>query len=97
MAAGDVYNGLSAAVANGGFVDLQPAGAAEAVVTNIFVEGSFELHWYDGANTIIFLTDSASSGAILNCSFHVTNGKWLRIKNTAGAAKDIGWDGVYTK
>lgn len=96
MAAGDVYSGLSAAVANNSYLDINPGSGVEAVITNIFYEGAVEFYWYDGTNEIKFLSD-ASAGALLACSLHVKNGLRVRVKNVSGAAQEMGYDGLQTK
>lgn len=96
MAAGDAVVGLSAGVTNGSFVEVQPSAGVEWVIHNVYCEGAFELYWYDGTNTIKIATEAAVPW-YANLQVHVTNGKWLRIKNTSGSTLDFGYDGMVTK
>lgn len=95
MAVGDVKSGLQS-VAAGSFLDIQPAGADEWVVHNIYHESDVELYLCDGTNQLLF--DSASgNGVYAKTVFHVTGTIRLRAKNTAASAKLMGFDGVQTK
>jgi hypothetical protein len=95
MAVGDVFNGLSS-VAAAGYLDIQPSSGVEAVIHNIYHESDIQLEFYDGTNSLVFDTD-AGAGIYAKYAFHVTNAKRIRVKNTASAAKLIGYDGVQTK
>ena len=95
MAVGDVFNGLSS-VAAAGYLDIQPSSGVEAVIHNIYHESDIQLEFYDGTNSLVFDTD-AGAGIYAKYAFHVTNAKRIRVKNTAAAAKLIGYDGVQTK
>ena len=95
MAAGAIYSGYSAAVANSAFVDTAPINPAEAVIHNIYHGGTIELYWYDGVHTMLF--DSQSGPGVYDFhAFHVNSSLRIYIKNISGAAIDIGWDGMYT-
>jgi hypothetical protein len=96
MAAGDAVVGFSTAVANNGFVDIQPGAAIEWVIHNIYYEGAVEIYWYDGSTDIKFDADT-TAGARLNLALHCTNAKRIRVKNVSGGAQDIGYDGMVTK
>ena len=98
MAAGDVYSGGPTSVANGAYLTIQPAGTSEAVIHNIYWSANgVEIYWYDGANEIKMDSDSSFGGRFC-MSFHVTNTRYIRVKNVSGgAAIYIGWDGIYTK
>jgi hypothetical protein len=95
MAVGDVFSGISS-IAAAGFLDIQPAAGVEVVIHNIYHESDIQLEFYDGTNSVIFDTDPGA-GIYAKYAFHVTNAKRIRVKNTAAAAKLIGYDGVQTK
>jgi len=95
MAIGDVYSGLQSVDA-GAYLDIQPSAGVEAVVHNIYHDGDIQLEQYDGTNSLIFDTD-VGAGIYAKYSFHVTNSIRIRVKNTMGTAKLIGYDGVITK
>ena len=92
MAVGDTYSGESS-IAAGAYLDIQPAGTVEAVIHNIYHESDAQLEQYDGANSLIFDT-MAGAGVWASFAFHVTNSIRIRVKNTTGAAKLIGYDGI---
>lgn len=96
MAVGDVVSADATSVANNAYLDTAPGAGVEAVITNIFYAGAVEVYFYDGTNEILVLSDSAS-GSILNCSFHVTSTRRIRIKNVSGGTVRISYDGVQTK
>ncbi len=95
MAVGDVFSGLQS-VAAGAFLDIQPATGVEAVIHNIYHESDVELYFYDGTNLLKFDSETGA-GVYAYYDFHVTNSRYLRVKNTAAAAKLMGYDGVQTK
>ncbi|MEM3623438.1 MAG: hypothetical protein QXR76_06700 [Candidatus Bathyarchaeia archaeon] len=95
MAVGDVKSGISS-IAAGAYLDIQPPSAEEWVIHNIYHESDVQLEFYDGTNSLIFDTD-AGAGVYAKYAFHVTNSIRIRVKNTAAAAKLIGFDGVQTK
>jgi hypothetical protein len=95
MAVGDVFSGLSS-IAASAYLDIQPSSGVEAVIHNIYHESDIQLEFYDGTNSLIFDTDSGA-GIYAKFAFHCTNAKRIRVKNTAAAAKLIGYDGVQTK
>jgi len=95
-AIGDMYTDISAAVADDGYCDIQPAAGHEAVIHNIYYEDDIEIYRYDGANEIKF--DSAEGfGCYSFYAFHVGNTDRIRVKNVGGEAHEIGYDGIYTK
>lgn len=95
MAVGDVFSGLSS-IAAAGYLDIQPSSGVEAVIHNIYHESDVQIEFYDGTNSLIFDTDTGA-GVYAKYAFHVTNAKRIRVKNTASAAKLVGYDGVQTK
>lgn len=95
MAVGDVYSGLQSVNADA-YLDIQPSVGVEVVIHNIYHESDVQLELYDGANSLIFDTDSGA-GVYAKYAFHVTNSIRVRVKNTDGVAKLIGYDGVVTK
>jgi hypothetical protein len=95
MAVGDVFSGLSS-IAAAGYLNIQPSAGVEAVIHNIYHESDIQIEFYDGTNSLIFDTDTGA-GVYAKYAFHVTNAIRIRVKNTAAAAKLIGYDGVQTK
>ena len=95
MAVGDVVNGLSS-ISAGAYLDIQPGSGVEVVIHNIYHAADVELYFTDGATPFKFDSDT-SLGAWTGMFFHVTNGKYLRVKNTNVAAQLIGYDGIQTK
>lgn len=96
MAQGDVANGISAAVADDGYMTIQPAAGVEIVVHHIYHEGDIEIETYNGATSVVF--DSQDGPAPYCCdSFHATNALYFRVKNVHGTAQDMSWDGLVTK
>lgn len=95
MAVGDVASGLSS-VAQDAYLDIQPGAGVEWVIHNIYHESNIQLEFYDGANSLVFDT-ATGAGVYAKFAFHMTNSIRVRVKNTAAAAKLIGYDGVVTK
>jgi len=87
---------LTASVAAQDFLAIQPGAGVEWVIHNVHHEAGAELHFYDGTNTIVVMTDAAG-GSWTGLALHATNTKYYRIKNTDAAAKHLGYDGVQTK
>jgi len=96
MAVGDVKNGLSVAVGAGSSMSIQPAGSDEYVIHNIHHADAVELYFTDGANDIKISNDT-SFGAWTGMFFHVTNSIYLKVKNVAAGAQNLGYDGIQTK
>jgi hypothetical protein len=96
VAVGDVFSGGPTAVAAAGFLDVQAGAGTEAVVHNIYHENDVELYLYDGTNSLLFDSDTGA-GVYAKYAFHVTNTRYVRVKNTAAATAYIGYDGIYTK
>lgn len=95
MAVGDIKSGL-ASVGAGAFLDIRPPSGEEWSIHNIYHEDSVELYFSDGTNNLLF--DSAyGKGVYAFFIFHVTNTRYLRVKNLASAARLIGYDGIQTK
>jgi hypothetical protein len=95
MAVGDVFSGISS-IAAAAYLDIQPSAGVEAVIHNIYHESDVQIEFYDGTNSLIFDTDTGA-GVYAKYAFHVINARRIRVKNTAIAAKLIGYDGVQTK
>lgn len=95
MVVGDVKSDLQS-IAAGSFLAIQPPQGEEWVVHNVYHESDVELHFYDGTNSLAFDTD-AGAGVYAKYAFHVTNSRYIRVKNTNTSAKLIGFDGVQTK
>lgn len=95
MPIGDVANGL-ASVASGAYLEIQPGAGVEWVIHNIYHESDIELYFYDGASNLLFDSE-VGKGAYARFAFHVTNTRWIRVKNTNAAPKLVGYDGVVTR
>ena len=95
-AAGDVFIAYSAAVADDGTLDAQPAAGGEAVIHNIWAGGVAEVYYHSGANTVKIM-DLEAAGTLQWLALHVTNSIYITIKNINGDAQDVGYDGMYTK
>jgi len=83
-------------VAAGAYLTIQPPTNEEWVIHNIYHEGSIQVELYDGTNSLVFIEESGR-GVLAYFDFHVTNGIYLRVKNTESSAKLVGYDGVVTK
>lgn len=94
-AVGDSYTGVSASVANNGYVDLATSGTLEVVIHNIYHGSTIQIEYYDGTNSVIVDTDSGL-GIYARYSFHCNVNYRIRIKNTSGSPQNIGFDGVVT-
>jgi hypothetical protein len=95
MAVGDVKSDLQS-IAASAFLAIQPGTTEEWVIHNIYHEHDVELHFYNGTNSLAFDTD-AGAGVYAKYAFHVTNSRYIRVKNTNTSARLIGYDGVQTK
>lgn len=95
MPIGDIASGL-ASVATGAYLDIQPGAGVEVVIHNIYHESDIELYFYDGTNNLLFDSETGK-GAYARFAFHVTNTRWIRVKNLDAASKLIGYDGVVTR
>lgn len=96
MAAGDVVSGFSTSVANNGFMTIQASTGQEWVIHNIYYAGAVEFYVTDGTNSIKFDSDTGA-GARLGGVFHVTETKYLQVKNVAGTTAHLAYDGIQTK
>lgn len=95
MAKGDVKASISAAVANNGFMTIQPPAGEEWCILKIFYEGSVEFYFTNGTNDVLFDSDTGA-GHLLD-KIPVTNAHYLKVKNVSGAAQDMGYSGYQTK
>jgi len=94
--AGEGFIAYSNNLADAGTLDAQPAAGGEAVIHNIYHGGAVEIYFNDGTNTV--LIDSAAAAGVMSwLCYHVTNAKYITIKNVNGDAQDFGYDGMYTK
>lgn len=96
MARGQAFAGGPTTVTDTSFLTIQPSAGLEAVIHNLYLPAAgsgYELHWYDGSTSEKIDT---LSGSLYNCLFHVTNARYLRVKNVSGASRNCGWDGVYS-
>ncbi len=97
MAVGDTFSQVPTAVANGGFMDIQPSGTVEAVIHNLYLPPDavgYEIQWYDGTTIGVIETGFATSW--YGANFHCKNGARIRVKNTTGNSQNMGYDGVVT-
>jgi hypothetical protein len=95
MAVGDVKSNL-VSVAAEAYLVIQPPVGEEWVIHNIYHESDAQLEFYDGTNAIVFDTHYGRGGW-LGYFFHATNAHYFRVKNNAGTAQLMGYDGVQTK
>lgn len=95
MAVGDTKSGLQS-IGAGLYLSIQPPAGEEYIVFNVYHEGTVTLEIYDGTLALPF--ESRPGPDFLgNMQFRATNSRYLRIKNDAGMAKLIGYDGLQTK
>lgn len=96
MAAGSVFSGGPTSVADGASFDIRPNPGSEAVVWAIYLPevdetvGNYELQWNDGTPR----TFGAVTESTLGVPFHVTNGRWITVKNLTLSAQYVGWSGI---
>lgn len=95
MAVGDVVSSLSS-IDTDAYLDIQPGAGMEWVIHNIYHESDIQLEFYDGSNGVAF-ESVTGAGIYAKFAFHMTNSIRIRVKNTSGEAKLIGYDGVVTK
>lgn len=96
MAAGDVFSCVPTSVAAGASLTIQPGAGVEASIHNLYYAGAVEMYYTDGTNSIKFDSD-ATAGARLGAIFHVTNTKYLQVKNVTAGAILIAYDGIQSK
>lgn len=96
MALGDVYNSISASVANDAYLTIQPSAGVEASIHNIYVPESsgVEIYYSDGVNDVLVVSNT---GSLYSTQFHVTNTYYIRVKNVSGSSINLGYDGIVTK
>ena len=96
-AVGDMFDAMTS-IANGAYIDIQPAASHEVVIHNIYwVTGSdVEVYRYDGANEVK-MQPTNNDGLIAFYAFHCNNTRRIRVKNISGAPMYIAYDGIYTK
>jgi hypothetical protein len=95
MAVGDVFDG-SATLTAGASVDIRPSAGVEAVIHNIYHDGDVELIKTDGTVSVSFDSD-VGKGVYAKFSIHVTNSRWLQVKNISAGTVKVSWDGIVTK
>ena len=95
MAAGAVYSGGTHNVANNSSLTIQPSGAAEATIHNIYYAGAVQLIYTNGTVAITFDSDTGAGARLAMC-YHVNNTYYLMVKNVSGGAIDIAYDGMET-
>ena len=95
MAKGDVKAGISAGVADNGYMTVQPASGEEWCILGVWYEGAVELYLTDGTNDIKF--DSDTGAGYWVGRLPLTNTTYLKVKNVSGSAQDMGYTGYQTK
>lgn len=96
MAKGDVFSGGPTSVVGGGFLTIQPAVGVEAVIMAVYHDGPVELYFSDGTTDLRFDSDT-TGGVFRNLAVHITNDRYLKVKNTDTVARNIAYDGIQTK
>lgn len=100
MAVGDVVSNLVSVAGTGGTLDIQPGAGIEWVIQNIYIDtaaASIDLLFYDGVNSLKFVSGQAGPLGITNVQFHINNSRWLRLVNNDAVSRLLGYDGVQTK
>lgn len=97
----DVYANIES-VSNDGYLTIQPASGAEAVITYITVNagGKCIVSHYDGTNEAVIIDLSSAGGDAMPFAgqgFPVTNTDYLRVQNKSGGSLVMGYAGYYTK
>jgi len=95
MAKGDIHSALDS-ISAGAFLDTAPGSGVEAVIHNIYHQDEISIELYDGSNQLEFVSNQTGNGVFAYYTYHITNTVRIRIKNEAGTAKLIGYDGVIT-
>ncbi len=95
MAVGDVVSDIQS-IASGSYLDIRPGAGAEWVIHNVYHEDAVQISFYDGVNEITFDLDTGA-GSWRWEELHCNNTRRYRVKNNAGVAKLIGYDGIVTK
>lgn len=107
MAVGDVVGGISASVASGAYVTVQPAVGTAYMITTIGganTTGSApdamtlsDPYLFDGTNRIIIHSSSMATFAASAKKIFISNSVYLQIANSHSSASNIGWSGVQIK
>jgi hypothetical protein len=89
MARGDVVVD-NVSVADTAYMTIQPGSGVEWLIQNITwpTSTSVQVSTYDGTNECIFHTDT-TLGGLINCSFALTNGNYMRVKNVTGSGSAV--------
>ena len=95
MATGDLVGSVEL-IGAGAILTIQPPGAEEWIVHNIYHEAEVELIVAEGSYTLLFAS-SSEKGSWSAYFFHLKNAHWMRVKNTNAASKLIGYDGIISK
>jgi hypothetical protein len=98
MAAGDAVVGLvTVALGTTSYQSIQPVSGVEWVIHNLYYDGGLEIQIYNGSVFVPFDSDTGA-GSRMGMSTHVTNGQYIRIRNTsASVAVNVFYDGIQTK
>lgn len=96
MAVGDTvvnFSTIAAAAAS----TIQPVGTIEWVVHNIYCSPTTSAELYLSDGSVDLLIDSNTTGGWLDYHFHVSNARYLKVKNNSASSRSIGFDGIITK
>ena len=94
MAAIGLVKADMASVTTTAYMAIQPASGEEWRLVNIFANSTIEVYMYDGTLEILIASDSKS---LLSFNFPITNTDYIRVKNTEGTTKVLGYSGFTTK
>lgn len=92
MTIGDVASDQQL-IASGARLIIRPAAGVEWVVHNLYYGAAMAIHRTDGANDLIYDTDTGV-GARLGYAWHLTNAIYLELENTSGGDSILGYDGI---
>jgi hypothetical protein len=97
MAIGDVKSDLQSISASS-VLDILPGTNEEWEVNNLYYESTVDLELFKDSGSLTLTFDSRTGPeAVTNAVFKCTTGVRIRVQNTDGTAKLIGYDGTQTK
>jgi hypothetical protein len=94
MGVGNTVAGTNATAGSGTYT-IQPSGAAEWIIHNLFYSGACNVIVTDGTNAITFISPPGA-GALQNIQIHVTNTFYIEITDTSGATNKMAYNGIET-
>lgn len=95
MPVGDTRSDLRL-IASGAYLEIRPPTNEEWIIHNLWHGASAELFFTDGTNYIKGDT-TTGEGAWLNFNFHVTNTRFLALRNRGPGGALMGFDGIVSK